>query len=257
MTLARCIGYLARRIAGVLAVAAALLVGMRGNAQGLHVYGPGGPKEPLDECAVVFSQRTHIPVTVTAGPEQEWIAQAGTDADLVYGGAAYMLTQFGLDHPGFLKPGSRVELFDRPIGILVRKGNPRGIHRIVDLGRPGVRILDVSGAGQVGAWEDLAGREHLIPQVEANIAVSVSNTAEALKVWQTTPNLDAWITFASWQKRMPDSSMLVRLPAGERIYRGTPIALAARSEHKVEARQFIDFLRSPEAHAIFRRWGWR
>ena len=52
---------------------------------------------------------------------------------------------------------SRVELYVRPAGILVRKDNPKKIKSFDDLTRSGVRIVDVNGAGQLGLWEDLAG----------------------------------------------------------------------------------------------------
>ena len=203
-------------------------------AQGVHVYGPGGPAEPLKECAKLFTQQTHVAVTVVAGPEAQWIGAAKMDADLVYGGAEYMLTEFDLNHPGFLAAGTRIALYDRAIGILVREGNPKHITRFADLARPGIQLLDVSGAGQVGAWEDIAGREEMIPAIERNIEVSVPNSAAAIALWQSRPALDAWVTFESWQHRV-GSSTLVRLSNAERIYRGTPIAIAARSQHRADA----------------------
>ena len=45
----------------------------------------------MKECAAQFSQRTKVPVSVVGGPEKEWIAAAQRDADLVFGGAEYML----------------------------------------------------------------------------------------------------------------------------------------------------------------------
>ena len=66
--------------------------------QSLHVYGPGGPLAPMKECAELYQQKTGVKVQVTAGPEEAWIDSAQTDADVVFGGAEYMLTQFDLEH---------------------------------------------------------------------------------------------------------------------------------------------------------------
>ena len=71
--------------------------------QSLHVYGPGGPLAPMKECAELYQQKTGVKVQVTAGPEKAWIDSAQTDADVVFGGAEYMLTQFDLEHKGFLR----------------------------------------------------------------------------------------------------------------------------------------------------------
>jgi len=223
----------------------------------LHVYGPGGPLAPMKECADLYKKQTGINVLVTAGPERQWFQSAQNDADLIYGGADYMLSQFALEHLGFLLPNTRAELYDRAIGILVRPGNPKHLQSLDDLARPGVRLLDVDGAGQVGVWEDLAGRKGLIGALQVNIAASVQNTALGIEAWNAHPDLDAWITFESWAKRMPDKVQLVRLPEAERLYRGTPIEVAARSSQPVKAQEFIDFLKTPVAHAVFVKWGWR
>jgi accessory colonization factor AcfC len=227
------------------------------SAQTLHLYGPGGPLAVMKECAAVYQKSSGLEVVVEGGPEKEWFPAAQRDADLIFGGADYMLTQFALDHEGFLRKGSRVELYDRAMGILVRPGNPKAIRSLSDLTGPGVRILDVNGAGQVGAWEDLIGRLHLIAEFQRNIALSVPSTADGVKAWDAHPELDAWITYESWVKRLPTTTALVRLPEDERLYRGTPIAVAERSTHSEQAAAFIKFLQSPQAHAIFVKWGWR
>lgn len=224
---------------------------------GLHVYGPGGPLEPMKECAAQFSRQTNVPVSVIGGPEQAWIAAAKRDADLVFGGAEYMLTAFGLRHPNFLDVTTRVSLFDRAGGILVRKGNPKNIQSLQDLTRSGIRIVDVNGAGQTGLWEDLAGRQGMIPALQRNIQVSVESSAEAVALWKSRPELDAWISYESWHFRLRDVTDLVRMPESERLYRGTPIAVARRSAKKPDARALIAHLQSEACHAVFRRWGWR
>lgn len=41
-------------------------------------------------------------------------------------------------------------LYLRPAAILVRRGNPKRIRGFRDLLKPGMRVMVVSGAGQVG-----------------------------------------------------------------------------------------------------------
>jgi len=224
--------------------------------QTLHVYGPGGPATAMKECAAAFTKQTGTPVEVSAGPEPQWLPQAQQDADLVYGGAEYMLTQTALAHPGLVDEASRTSLYARESAVLVRPGNPLHIKRLEDLTRPGVRLLDVNGAGQMGMTEDMARTPALIANLQHNTRTSVKTSAEAVALWQQQPQgYDAWITYASWQPRLPGSA-LVRLPRAQRVHRGTPIALTQRTTQAATARQFVAFLKSAEGHAIFRRNGW-
>ena len=124
----------------------------------LFVYGPGGPAAAMEECAKKFSVKYSIPVKVTAGPEAKWINNAKQNADIVFGGAEYMLTQFKMQHPGLMDSTTRTELYKRAAGILVRPGNPKKIRSLKDLTKSGINILEITGAGQLGMWEDLAGR---------------------------------------------------------------------------------------------------
>ncbi len=223
----------------------------------LHVYGPGGPLGPMEECAQLFSKAKGVEVKVTAGPEAQWLDQARKDADLIFGGAEYMLTDFILRHPEMVDPKTRTSLYVRPVGILVRKGNPKRIRSLNDLTRDDIRILDVNGAAQVGLWEDLAGPYGIIPAIQKNIALSVTSSAEAIEKWQTMPELDAWITFESWHYRLKDDTELVEMPRARKIYRGTPIAVTTITKQRDLAQQFIAFLRTDPAHNVFKKWGWK
>lgn len=141
----------------------------------------------MKECAAAFTRQTGLAVDVTAGPEPKWLAQDMQDADLVYGGAEYMLTQTALTHPGFLDDSSRTSLYARESAVLMRLGNPLRIKRLEDLARAGVRLLDVNGAGQMGMTEDMARIPALIANLQHNTKTSVKTSAEAVDLWQQKP----------------------------------------------------------------------
>ncbi|MCJ8007759.1 extracellular solute-binding protein [Lederbergia wuyishanensis] len=223
----------------------------------IRVYGPGGPLGPMKEAAEKFTAETGIKVVVTAGPESNWIDSAKQDADIVYGGSEYMLRNFIFSHPGMINEKSLTELYPRAAGILVRKGNPKNIHSLEDLTKSGVKIIDVNGAGQLGLWEDLAGRKGLISGISQNINMSVKSSAEAIELWKSNSKFDAWITYESWHYRLKDVTELVELPEAEKLYRGTPIALTTNTDNKKEAQQFIDHLKTDESHLVFQKWGWK
>ena len=120
-----------------------------------------------------------------------------------------------------------------------------------------MKLVDVTGAGQLGLWEDLAGRAGHIAGIQKNIIVSVPTSAEAVEKWKTQPELDAWITFESWHYRLKEVTELVRLPEADRLYRGTPIAIARQSKQPKLAAEFIAYLKSDAGHEVFRKWGWK
>ena len=246
-----------------LALALAALVGAdspsvpAAPAPQLHVYGPGGPLTPVRGCSERFARARGVKVVVDGGPEERWWARAEKDADVVFEGAEYMLTDFDRRHPGFLDRATRETLWMRAAAILVRRGNPKKVVGLEDLARPGMRLLDVSGAAQTGLWEDLAGRMGLLEGIQKNIATVATNTAEGIAAWRNQPELDAWITFASWHDRLRDETEVIELPEAQRLYRGTPVAATVRTAHRELALAFIAFLRGEECHGVFKQAGFK
>lgn len=222
----------------------------------IYVYGPGGPFSPVNECALEFGEKNRVQIKVIAGPDKNWIEQAKKNADIIYGGAEYMLTNFMESYPGIIDGSSRTSLYQRSFAILVRPNNPKNIHSIKDLTKKNVKLLDVNGAGQVGVWEDIAGRQGLISSIQKNIGTSYKNTALAIEGWKNDPSFDAWITYSSWHYRLKDITDLVVIPVSENVSRGTPVALTNKGKHSKYAAQFIKFMKSSRGNEIFKKWGW-
>lgn len=222
----------------------------------LHVYGPGGPFGPFNECAELFSKQTGHPVKVIAGPDPDWIDAARKNADIFFSGAEYMLTQFMSDYPNLVDPATRTELYARRAGILVRPGNPKGIRSLADLAKPGIVILDVNGSAQVGLWEDLVGRQDLSQAIQANIRQTFLTGAAGVAAWKQDSRYDAWVTFISWHQRLKEETELVPIPLSENLFRSTPVALSRFTKQPGAARQFIAFMKTEPMHEVFKKWGW-
>lgn len=244
----------------VLAVALGLLaLPHRLSAQPtLRIYGTEGLlSAPLKECAELFYRQTGVAVKITEGIEGRWIAAARQNADIIFGGSEYMMTDFMMRNRGLVDPLTRITLYSRSVCILVRSGNPKKIESVEDLARPGIRIIEVVGAAQLGLWEDVAGILDIIPDIRANVVYSVRTTAEAVRQFKKNLGIDAWITYESLHYNMSEDSEIVLLPEGQRIARGTPFAVTNISRRREDALQFLEFLKSDEAHGIFQRWGWK
>jgi accessory colonization factor AcfC len=226
----------------------------------LKAYGPGGPAPAMRESSKVFGDKKGIRVEINAGPTPTWKDRAMKDADLIFSGSEYMMTDFlQKDVPGLIDTSTIRSLYLRPSAILVRPGNPKGIQGLRDLTRPGLRILVVQGAGQLGLWEDVAGRTgkvKLVEDVRRNIGFFAPNSAEAKKIWGSDPSYDAWLIWTIWQKENPAAADLIPTEPEHTIYRSCGIAITHRSEKKALTKEFADFLQSPEGQEIFVKWGW-
>jgi accessory colonization factor AcfC len=117
----------------------------------------------------------------------------------------------------------------------------------------------VEGAGQVGMWEDVAGRTgdvRLVEGIRRNIAVVTANSGEARSRWSTDRSLDAWLVWTIWQKENPAAADLVPTEPQHTIHRSAGIATTRRTAQPGLAREFTQFLLSAEGQAIFVKWGW-
>jgi len=97
----------------------------------------------MRECAVACGRARGIRAAATKGTPQQWLAQTASDADLIYGGAEYMLDDFNAPYPGFLASATRANLNARRIGVIVGKGNPRQRCKPADLSQPQTKFLNV------------------------------------------------------------------------------------------------------------------
>ncbi len=62
----------------------------------------------MSECAAQFAGMNAIRVVITKGTPEQWIEGARNDADMIYGGAEYMLDDFIVQYPGIVDPGHRI-----------------------------------------------------------------------------------------------------------------------------------------------------
>jgi accessory colonization factor AcfC len=222
-------------------------------------YGPGGPAPAMKEAAEVFSKARGVKVEVAAGPTDTWIGKARQDADVIFSGAEYMMTDFVKAMDGRIDEGTIVSLYLRPSAILVRPGNPKKIQDLPDLARPDVKVLVVQGAGQTGMWEDMAGKQgdiRLVSLLRRNIVLHAPNSGAAKQAWIDRKEIDAWIIYNIWQVANPTLADLVPVSKDHVVYRSCGAALTQKGKERRPAKEFVAFLQSKEGAAIFRKWGW-
>jgi accessory colonization factor AcfC len=105
----------------------------------------------------------------------------------------------------------------------------------------------------------MAGKDGDIALVRAlrkNIVFHAPNSGAAKDYWVAHPDVDAWIIYNIWQVANPTLADQVAVGRRYVVYRDSGIALTRTGADRAAAREFVDFLRSKEGAAIFKRWGW-
>lgn len=142
--------------------------------------------------------------------------------------------------------------------IIVQRGNPKGIASLEDLARPGIRV----GIGDpktvcVGRYaKELLELSGLWEEVSKNIAV-YAPSCEAVAQLVYTGSVDAvigWHVFYYWNPNLSDIVWI----EPERVHKIGYIAGAVTTfaRDRALAQLFLDFLASPEAGAVWARYGY-
>jgi len=225
----------------------------------VYVYGPMGPSPAFKEAAMAFTDPNNVRVEVSSRALSQWLTKAKRDADLVFATTEFMMADFVRQGGLQLDDATITPLYLRPCSILVRPTNPKQIHDFPDLLRPGVRVMVVAGSGKSGPWEDMADKLASVRALRSfrnNVVVFAKSADEARTMWREREDIDAWLTWSIWYMPVRDHAEHIHVSEDYQIYRQCHIALTERGKEKMSARQFFEFLQSPEAANIFRTWGW-
>jgi molybdate transport system substrate-binding protein len=195
--------------------------------------------------------------------------------DISFGGSGTLLNQMTLEETGDIyMPGSddymdraeekkAVDPETRSIvaylvpAVCVQKGNPKGIHSLEDLARPGM-IVGLAEAGAVclgDVADEILRNAGLEAQVKKNVityAKSCDQTQQLVQLGEVDAVI-GWDVFRHWA---PEDIDIVPIAPKYLRVRNIPAAIAVYSKHRREAQRFIDFLTSEEGKAIFSRHGY-
>lgn len=229
-----------------------------GQNDTIYVYGPGGPYPAVNEAATVFSKKNNIVVKVIKGPVSKWEEEAKHNADIIYSGSEFMMSNF-IKKFDIIEKESVIPLYLRNSGLLVRPGNPKNIHTFSDISKSDVRVMVVIGAGLTGMWEDMIGRTKNIDSLKIlrkNIVFFADDSGQAKNEWINDKNIDVWITWNIWQIANPTLADFIPVEEKFTIYRDCGIAFTTNTPNNKNAIDFYNFLKSDEAKPIFKKWGW-
>jgi len=163
----------------------------------------------------------------------------------------------------------RVEQYaQNRLAIMVRKGNPKKVLSLNDLGRNNVRVSMPNPA-----WEGVAtlitssyknaGGEQLVDRIMqekvkdgTTFLTHIHHRQTPLRIMMGESDAGVvWYTEAKFQKMIGNPINLVEIPAKQNVTGMYFAGLFKNAPHAQAAREFMDFLMSEKAQAIFRKYG--
>jgi ABC-type molybdate transport system substrate-binding protein len=154
------------------------------------------------------------------------------------------------------------------LAIMVRKNNPLKVQSLTDLGRNDVRVVMPNPkwegvAEQVEGAYAKAGGEALVHQIMLAKVANGTTILTRIHHRQTPLYLieskaDAgpvWISEALYAERIGEPLTFVRIPQSENVTAAYDAAVVRDAPHAGVARAFVEFLKTPEARAIYQSFG--
>ncbi|KAF1078829.1 molybdate ABC transporter substrate-binding protein [Methanogenium sp. MK-MG] len=228
------------------------VAGVSESAESLIVYCGAGLREPMDEVAQVYQEKTGTEIKYTYSGSAQLLSQI----ELLQEGDCYMPgAKSYIDsaaEKGFINSSKKTVY--HALAIAVAPGNPKDITTLDDLTKDGVRVAIGEPTGpavgkaskkmleKAGYWEDIQG----------NIVVQ-SGTVNELMVYMNMDQTDAAII---WEDLLDNSDLVkVDIPVDEGFIKVIPIGTLSFSENPEGAQAFADFVSSDEGKAIFVKHG--
>ncbi len=230
----------------------ALAVGCSQNADPV-LYCGAGIRPPVSEIAEEFGRRHGITVECDyAGSEVLMSRIKLTDrGDLYMPGDVHYVE---LAEKEGLVTSKQTVCYFVPV-IMVRKGNPKDIHTLADLAKPGIKIgLGDPEACAIGRKALKIFEKNNIPQadIDRNVAfrsVTVNELGNHIKL----DTLDAVIVWDAVAAYFPDDGEIVPIPREQNIISTVAIGTLKSTENPELAAKFVEFITSDEGKAVFKR----
>lgn len=172
-------------------------------------------------------------------------------------------TMEGARSDGTIAGDARVFAQNRLVAI-VPKENPGGISALVDLSKPGVKLVLAHPDVPVGNYalqaldkmsQDPAFPAGFEPAVLANVVSQESNVREVVAKVQLG-EADAGIVYVSdVTPDVRDAVVTIEIPDALNVVARYPIAVVAGASNEAAAESFIHYLLSPAGQAILARHG--
>jgi sulfate/thiosulfate-binding protein len=210
-----------------------------------------------------------------ASGEQSRAVAAGLPADVVTFSLAPDITKLvdaGLVDAGWASQPHGGFVSRSVVALVVRKGNPKGIHGWADLLKPGLKVvtpnpftsgsakwnlLAAYGAASNRGKDSAKGLAYLDKLLTKQVVVQPKSGRDALQTF-TSGAGDVLISYeneaiTAQQKGQPVEYVI----PPQTILIENPIAVISKTKHPAQAKAFLDYLWSPAGQQTFAKHGYR
>ncbi|SEG61623.1 molybdate transport system substrate-binding protein [Thermomonospora echinospora] len=213
----------------------------------LTVFAPPSLTEVFTELGAVYGRSHGVKVRLVFGGSPELVERLRERqrADvLVTGDETAMQTAAKY-------VGARRIVARNSMTIAVAPGNPREIHGVTDLIRPGLRVVLGSSTTPVGRYaRQITAKEGLTVR-----ASSEEISARAVLTRVRTGEADAGIVYITDMRSAGAAASSVPIPADQNVTVAYPAAPVLNSDHPEAARTLFTWLTSAQARPVLHRHG--
>ena len=233
-----------------------LLLAAPASAADLHVFAAASLTDALKEIAAEYEKATGDKLVLNLGASSTLARQIqeGAPADLFLSADEEKMD--GLEKRKLLLAGTRRSVLSNTLVVVVPADSSLKISGPADLAASSIRALALAEPQTVpagiyakeyltdkGLWSKVVDRVIPTENVRAALAAVESGNADAGIVYKTD---------AGMSKRVKIAYEVPRAEAPKISY---PFAVLAESGRKEAARKLLDYLQSPPALAVFRKYG--
>jgi molybdate transport system substrate-binding protein len=213
-------------------------------------------KDALDEAGHLYEQR-HANARITfnyggSGTLQHQIEQ-GAPVDIFFSAAEKQMDT--LESEGLLAAGTRRDLVANTL-VLIAPAGSGVLKDFPDLARPDVKIIALGEPRTVPAGmyaRQTLERLGLLGKIEKKVVYA--KDVRAVLTYVETGNADAGFVYQTDARGSTKVRIVAAAPTGSHDPIVYPAAIVKNSKDQSAARAFLEFLESPEARAVFQKYG--
>jgi molybdate transport system substrate-binding protein len=216
----------------------------------LTIFAASSLKPPFDQIATQLKQQG-FQITFSYAGSQTLAAQLtqGAPADVF---ASADTTQMKVaQNAGAIAGTPRVFVHNR-LEVAVAKGNPKGIHSLSDLARPGLVVILADPSVPAGRYAQQALAKAHVSVKAASLEPQVTGVLSKVSLGEA----DAGIVYASdiVTNHRVDG---VAIPDDQNVVADYPIAATSNAKNPSGANRFIEFVLSPSGQSALKAAGFQ
>jgi len=240
-----------RRLLVLLAIAAMAACGGNGGIPQatVTVFAASSLKPAFDKIGARLLTTSNIVVTFGYAGTQTLASQLTQGAPADVFAAADVTHMAALQKAGLLSGQSMIFAHNK-LEIAVAKGNPKGIHSLADLSRPGLVVVLADPSVPAGQYAAQALHNAGVAVHPASLEQQVTGVLSKIALGEA----DAGIVYVS---DIVTSGQVdgVTIPDAQNVIGDYPIAILSSTQNRAEAETFMNLVLSADGQAILKAAG--